>query len=62
MLKKAGIEKKFPAQLRLTYATNLLNAGRSWFTLRRCSATTVATTQIDTNVGQERMEKVVGQL
>jgi integrase/recombinase XerD len=64
MLKKAGIEKKIsPHKLRHTYATNLLNAGAELVDIKTLLGhESVATTQIYTNVGQERMEKVVGKL
>ena len=64
MLKKAGIEKKIsPHKLRHTYATNLLNAGAELVDIKALLGhESVATTQIYTNVGQERMEKVVGRL
>ena len=64
MLKKAGIEKKIsPHKLRHTYATNLLNAGAELVDIKvLLGHESIATTQIYTNVGQERMEKVVGRL
>ncbi|MBK8896977.1 MAG: tyrosine-type recombinase/integrase [Candidatus Competibacteraceae bacterium] len=64
MLKKAGIDKKISAhKLRHTYATNLLNAGAELVDIKTLLGhESVATTQIYTNVGQERMEKVVGRL
>jgi len=64
MLQKAGIEKKIsPHKLRHTYATNLLNAGAELVDIKALLGhESVATTQIYTNVGQERMEKVVGRL
>jgi site-specific recombinase XerD len=64
MLKKAGIEKKIsPHKLRHTYATNLLNAGAELVDIKALLGhSTLNTTQIYTNVGQERMEKVVGRL
>lgn len=64
ILKKAGIEKKIsPHKLRHTYATNLLNAGADLVDIKTLLGhESVATTQIYTNVGQERMEKVVGRL
>ena len=64
MLKKAGIDKKIsPHKLRHTYATNLLNAGAELVDIKALLGhESVATTQIYTNVGQERMEQVVGRL
>ena len=64
MLQQAGIEKKIsPHKLRHTYATNLLNAGAELVDIKALLGhESVATTQIYTNVGQERMEKVVGRL
>ena len=64
MLEKAGIEKKIsPHKLRHTYATNLLNTGAELVDIKALLGhESVATTQIYTNVGQERMEKVVGRL
>lgn len=64
MLKKAGIEKKIsPHKLRHTYATNLLNAGAELVDIKALLGhESIATTQIYTNVGQERMERVVSKL
>ena len=64
MLKKAGIEKKIsPHKLRHTYATNLLNAGAELVDIKALLGhESISTTQIYTNVGQERMEKVVARL
>ena len=64
MLKKAGIDKKIsPHKLRHTYATNLLNAGAELVDIQALLGhSTINTTQIYTNVGQERMERVVGRL
>jgi integrase len=64
MLQKAGIEKKIsPHKLRHTYATHLLNAGAELVDIKALLGhSTLNTTQIYTNVGQERMEKVVGRL
>jgi len=64
MLEKAGIDKKIsPHKLRHTYATNLLNAGAELVDIKALLGhESIATTQIYTNVGQERMEKVVGRL
>ena len=63
-LQKAGIEKKIsPHKLRHTYATNLLNAGAERVDIKALLGhESIATTQIDTHVGQERMEQVVGRL
>ena len=64
MLQKAGIEKKIsPHKLRHTYATNLLNAGAELVDIKALLGhESIATTQIYTNVGQERMEAVVSRL
>jgi len=64
MLKKAGIDKKIsPHQRRHTYATNLLNAGAERVDIKALLGhESIATTQIDTHVGQERMEQVVARL
>ena len=64
MLEKAGIEKKIsPHKLRHTYATNLLNAGADLVDIKALLGhESISTTQIYTNVGQERMEQVVGRL
>ena len=64
MLKKAGIDKKIsPHKLRHTYATNLLNAGAELVDIKALLGhESISTTQIYTNVGQERMEQVVGRL
>ena len=64
MLKKAGIDKKIsPHKLRHTYATNLLNTGAELVDIKALLGhESIATTQIYTNVGQERMEQVVGRL
>ncbi len=64
MLRKAGIDKKIsPHKLRHTYATNLMNAGAELVDIKALLGhESIATTQIYTNVGQERMEKVVGRL
>ncbi|CDI04649.1 Integrase family protein (fragment) [Candidatus Competibacter denitrificans Run_A_D11] len=64
MVQKAGIEKKIsPHKLRHTYATNLLNAGAELVDIKALLGhESIATTQIYTNVGQERMEQVVGRL
>ena len=64
MVQKAGIDKKIsPHKLRHTYATNLLNAGAELVDIKALLGhESIATTQIYTNVGQERMEKVVARL
>ena len=64
MLEKAGIDKKIsPHKLRHTYATNLLNAGAERVDIKALLGhESIATTQIYTNVGQERLEKVVAKL
>ena len=64
MVRKAGIEKKIsPHKLRHTYATNLLNAGAELVDIKTLLGhESVTTTQIYTNVGQERMESVVSRL
>ncbi len=64
MLRKAGIEKKIsPHKLRHTYATNLLNAGAELVDIKALLGhESIATTQIYSHVGQERMEQVVGRL
>ena len=63
-LKKAGIDQKIsPNQLRDAYANNLLNAGAERVDIKALLGhESIATTQIYTNVGQERMERVVGRL
>jgi len=64
MLRKAGIDKKIsPHQRRHTYATNLLNAGAELVDIKALLGhESIATTQIYTHVGQERMEQVVARL
>ena len=64
MLRKAGIDKKItPHKLRHTYATNPLNAGAELVDIKALLGhESISTTQIDTHVGQERMERVVGRL
>ena len=64
MLQKAGIEKKIsPYKLRHTDATHLLNAGVERVDIQALFGhESIATTQIYTNVGQERMEQVVARL
>jgi len=64
MLRKAGIEKKiFSQKLRYIDATNRLNTGADRMDIQALLGhESIATTQIYTNVGQERMEQVVGRL
>jgi integrase/recombinase XerD len=61
---KAHIAKPItPHKLRHTYATNLLNAGAELVDIKALLGhESIATTQIYTNVGQERMEQVVARL
>ena len=63
-LRKAGIEKKVsPHKFRYIYAKNRLNAGAELVDLQALLGhESLSTTQIHTNVGQERMEQVVGRL
>ena len=52
-----------PIKLGNTYATNLLNAGAELVDIQALLGhSTHTTTPIDTYVGQERMEQVVGSL
>jgi site-specific recombinase XerD len=52
-----------PIKLGNTYATNLLNAGAERVDIQALLGhSTLNTTQIDTNVGQERMAAVVNRL
>ena len=65
MLQKAGIETKIsPHQLRHTDATHLLlNAGAERVDLQALLGhESIATTPMDTHVGQEWMEQGVGRL
>jgi integrase/recombinase XerD len=49
--------------LRHTDATNLLNAGAEWVDIKALLGhESISTTQIDTHVGQERMEQGVARL
>jgi integrase/recombinase XerD len=61
MVRQAGIDKPItPHKLRHTYATNLLNAGAERVDIQALLGhESVATTQIYTHVGQERMAAVV---
>jgi integrase/recombinase XerD len=63
-LRKAGIEKKVsPHKLRYIDAMNLHNAGADLVDIKALLGhESIATTQIYTNVGQERMKQVVGRL
>ena len=63
-LKRAGIEKKIsPQKLHHTYAINPLDAGAERADIEApLGHESIATTRIDTDVGQERMERVVGRL
>jgi len=52
-----------PRKLRYIDATNLLNAGADLVDIKALLGhESISTTQIYTNVGQERMEQVVGRL
>ncbi len=64
MVRQAGIDKPItPHKLRHTYATILLNAGAELVDIKALLGhESIATTQIYTNVGQERMEQVVARL
>jgi integrase/recombinase XerD len=64
MLQKAGIDQKIsPHKLRHTDRTHLLNAGAERVDLQALLGhESVATTPMDTHVGQERMEQVVARL
>ena len=64
MVKQAGIDKKIsPHKLRHTVATHRLDAGAERVDIKALLGhESIATTQIYTNVGQERMEQVVGRL
>jgi len=64
MLQKAGIKKKISLhKLCHNNATNRLNAGVERVNLQALLGhESISTTQIDTHVGQERMERVVGRL
>ena len=58
------MRRKFsPHKLRHTYAINLLNTGADLVDIKALLGhESIATTQIYTNVGQERMEQVVARL
>ena len=62
-MRQAGIDQPITLhKLRHTYATNLLNAGAERVDIKALLGhESIATTQIYTNVGQERMEQVAGQ-
>jgi integrase/recombinase XerD len=64
MLQQAGIEKTIsPHKLRHTDAIHRLDAGAELVDIKALFGhESIATTQIDTNVGQERMEQVVARL
>jgi integrase/recombinase XerD len=64
MLQKAGIEKKIsPQKLCHNDDTNRLNARAEWVNLQALLGhESIATTQMDTHVGQARMEQGVGRL
>ena len=61
---RRGIDKKIsPHQRRHTYATNLLNASAELVDIQALLGhVNLATTQIYTHVGQERMAAVVNRL
>ena len=63
-LKRAGIEMKIsPHKLRHTYAPHRLDAGAERADIEApLGHERIATTRIDTDVGQERMERVVARL
>ncbi len=63
-LKRAGIEKKIsPQKLHHTYAINPLDAGAERADIEALLGhESISTTQIYTNIGQERMERVVARL
>lgn len=62
--KRAGAEKQIsPHKLRHTCTTNPLDAGAERADIEApLGHESISTTQIYTNVGQERMEQVVGRL
>jgi integrase/recombinase XerD len=64
MLQKAGIEKKIsPQKLCHNDDTNRLNAGAEWVDIKALLGhESISTTQIDTHVGQARMEQGVARL
>ena len=63
-MKRAGIEMKIsPQNCAMLSAANPLNAGAELVDIKALLGhESIATTQIYTNVGQERMERVVGRL
>jgi len=64
MVQKACIDRQSgPHKLRHTYATNLLNSGAELVDIKALLGhESIATTQIYTNVGQDRMAAVVSKL
>lgn len=65
MLRKAGIEKKWigPHELRHAYATNPLDAGAERADSEApLGGEPIATAQVCTDAGPERMERVAGRL
>jgi site-specific recombinase XerD len=64
MLQKTRIDQKIsPHKLHHTYATHRLNAGAELVDIKALLGhESISTTPIYTNVGQERMEQVVGRL
>jgi len=60
---RLGIKKSSPHKLRYSFVTNLLKAGAGLVDIKALLGhESVATTPIDTHVGQERMEQVVARL
>jgi integrase/recombinase XerD len=57
------VKKISPHKLRYIYATNRLNAGADRVDIQALLGhESISTTQIDSHVGQARMEQVVGRL